>query len=173
MSKQTRTRRIKKQRQTKFTFACPYSAEEFERKLPTVLQEYIHKTGLEIQWSKSENGFLLGLERVGHGSGYWYTATTQRTDSGCKIEGEIEFFPKNAEKEPLWKAVLYILLGIPFFLIFSVVWLLALGVNFVLDLCTKKRGNRVKRQWNLAFPPDRERILKEIMAEMGCEEVNA
>ena len=116
---------------------------------------------------------MLGLERVGHGSGYWYTATTQRTDSGCKIEGEIEFFPKNAEKEPLWKAVLYILLGIPFFLIFSVVWLFALGVNFVLDLCTKKRGNRVKRQWNLAFPPDRERILKEIMAEMGCEKVNA
>ena len=91
----------------------------------------------------------------------------------CKIEGEIEFFPKNAESEPLWKAVLYILLGIPFFLIFSVVWLLALGVNFVVDVCTKQRGNRVKRQWNLAFPPDRERILKEIMTEMGCEEVNA
>lgn len=172
MDKQTRTIRIKKQRQTKFTFACPYSAEKFKDEFPTVVQEYARKTGLEITGNVDGNGFSIGLERCGHGSGYWYTATMERTGSGCKIEGEIEFFPKNAEKEPWWKTVLYILLGIPFFPVFFVVWVLELGVNFVIDLCTKKRGNRVKRQWNLMFPPNRERILKELMADMGCTEVN-
>lgn len=171
---------MSKKVQTKFAFDCPYTAQELKERLPEILQKYCQKTGMGVLLEKEENGFLLGLERCGHSQGYWYQAQTQDTEFGCKIRGAIELFPKEEyrEKDKKRKKWGRLILGIVFiipivaiFILFSLVWLLMLGWNFLVDLFTNKKRNRVKKQWNMAFPPSKEQILREVMQELGCKEI--
>ena len=171
---------MSKKEQSQFVFDCPYTAKELEERLPEILQKYCQKTGIGVLLEKEENGFLLGLERCGHSQGYWYQAQPQDAENGCKITGTIELFPKlghteNDKKRERWgRIILGIVFIIPIvaiFILFSLVWVLMLGWNFLVDLFTNKKRNLVKKQWNMAFPPSKEQILREVMQELGCKEI--
>ena len=170
-----------KNRQTVFSFGCPYALQELKEKLPLVMQNYCRKTGTGVLLENAEDGFSLGLERMGHGGGYWYQAKVEERECGRVICGEIKYLPEEEtprkKKTFLQKAgdiILKIMSVIPVavvMILIAVVWLIALAWNFFIDLFTGKRRNRVKKQLNMAFPPSREKVLREIMCELGCTEI--
>lgn len=170
-----------KNRQRLFSFDCPYALQKLKEKLPLVMQNYCRKTGTGVLLENAEDGFSLGLERMGHGGGYWYQAKVEEREYGCIICGEIKCLPEEEiprKKKTFWQKVgcifWTVMAIIPVAVIITfmaVVWSLILAWNFFIDLFTKKRRNRVRKQLNMAFPPSREKVLREIMCELGCTEI--
>ncbi len=161
----------KKEEQTKFAFECSYSLEEFYDKLALETAVYGQKEGLELSLVRKGGELQLGLERTGHSGGYWYVANVQEKEDGCSINGEIRHSDDYAQKKmKWWQTAIVCVVLFPLLVFFMVIWLLSLGVNFVIDLFTKKRNNKVRYQIRSMFPPDREKTLREVMVEIGCTE---
>ncbi len=160
----------KKEEQTKFAFDCPYSVGEFYDKLLLRKTVYEQKNGSGLLLERTQEGFSLGLERAGHSGGYWYVANVQEKEGGCSIDGEICYAGNTREKMKWWQTAISCIVIFPLLVFFMIIWFLRLGVNFVIDLFTKKRNNKVRYQIYSMFPPAREKTLREVMAEIGCTE---
>lgn len=147
--------------------------------MPDVLQKYCQRTGTGVLFEEDNYGFSLGLERGGHSGGYCYKATTEDKKRGCTVRGEIVYLPETEAPKKTGrakaKAIFFtVLLSVPLavlFVLVGAVWLLALLGNCFVDLFTGRRRNRVKRQLRMAFPPKKERVLRDIMGELGCKEL--
>ncbi len=160
-----------KEEQTKFTFDCPYSVGEFYEKLALETVVYGQKEGLELSLVRRDGELQLGLERTGHSGGYWYVAAVQEKEGGCSIDGEICHSNGHMQKESKrWQTAISCIVLFPLLILFMIIWLLSLGVCFMIDLFTKKRNNKVRYQIRSMFPPAREKTLREIMTEIGCTE---
>lgn len=86
---------------------------------------------------KNDNRFFLGVERVGHSSGYWFVADIDETASeGITISGKIIYEPDDdgneqikSFKDKISKALLYVILS-PVILICNI-------IDFFHDTCLK------------------------------------
>lgn len=83
-----------------FVFNTSLSPQKLLSQLPEALREYNAVT--DHPWSelryeipeRGQNRFRIGIERAGHSNGgYWYCATMEETEAGCRITGNIVFNP--------------------------------------------------------------------------------
>ena len=123
-----------KKKPSYFAFNTPLSPQKLLTQLPEALREYNAVT--DNPWSNlryeipkgSHNRFRIGLERAGHSfGGYWYCATMEETEAGCRIAGNIVFNPDENDvgqgsEETLWDkmqvGLLRVLLLIPLILFY-------------------------------------------------------